>query len=329
MPKIEKTKSGSYRVRVYIGKDEQGRKHWKSFTGTDKRRLQMIAAQYSNDHREYKQETVGSLIEAYVREKAAVLSPSTVRGYSTHARMLLQYPAAELPAASLNAQAYQRLINTMAAEGKTAKYISNLKGLLDASLRHAGYNPPPVTLPARQRPETYDPTVADMRHLLKTVEGTELEVPIRLGIHGLRRSEICGLSPDDFAPDHVHVHHAVVQASKGYAEKPTPKNDASDRIVPIDPALYALVMSRGIVSMQPNSLSRAFKRALRSAGLPDFRFHDLRHFFASYMHDQGFSDAQIQAMGGWKTDSVMKRVYRYALQDEGTKKRAARALSAL
>lgn len=328
--KIERLKSGSYRIRVYVGKDKDGRKHWKSITGSDKRHLQMLAAQYSNDHRTYCGETIGDLIDSYVCGKAAVLSPSTVRGYTTHARMIRRYPVAGLQASALTAQAYQRQINQWAAEGKTAKYISNLKGLIDASLRHAGYNSPPVTLPARQRPDTYDPTVDDVRRLLKAVQGTDMDAPVRLGIHGLRRSEICGLTVEDFSPDHVHVHRAVVQAAKGYATKPMPKTDLSDRYVPIDRDLYDTVVRNGYtVAVTPNSLSRSFKRVLRGAGLPDFRFHDLRHFFAAYMHDRGFSDAQIQAFGGWKTDAVMKRVYRYAMQDDGTKKRAAEALSEL
>jgi integrase len=46
------------------------------------------------------------------------------------------------------------------------------------------------------------------------------------------------------------------------------------------------------------------------------RFHDLRHYFASYLHDKGFSDAEIMSLGGWKTDHVMKRVYRHAIKDK-------------
>ena len=54
--------------------------------------------------------------------------------------------------------------------------------------------------------------------------------------------------------------------------------------------------------------------------IPSFGVHRLRHFFASYMHDLGYSDAIIQALGGWSTDNVMKSVYRHALNEDEARK---------
>ena len=51
--------------------------------------------------------------------------------------------------------------------------------------------------------------------------------------------------------------------------------------------------------------------------MPHFRFHDLRHFFASYCHNVlKLSDAQIQKLGGWKTDHVMKKIYITSMEDQ-------------
>ena len=52
------------------------------------------------------------------------------------------------------------------------------------------------------------------------------------------------------------------------------------------------------------------------AGLPDMRFHDLRHYQASILHALGVPDAYIMQRGGWKTDSTLKRVYRHAMRDK-------------
>ena len=43
--------------------------------------------------------------------------------------------------------------------------------------------------------------------------------------------------------------------------------------------------------------------------------HDLRHYSASILHAIGIPDQYIMARGGWKTDNVMKRVYRDTLSD--------------
>ena len=56
-----------------------------------------------------------------------------------------------------------------------------------------------------------------------------------------------------------------------------------------------------------------------SLGIPRFPFHKLRHFFASYMHDLGYSDKQIQEFGGWKSDHIMKSVYQHAMDMQEVK----------
>ena len=50
-----------------------------------------------------------------------------------------------------------------------------------------------------------------------------------------------------------------------------------------------------------------------------FRFHDLRHYSASIMHAIGIPDQYIMARGGWKTDTVLKAVYRNVINDEQKK----------
>ena len=39
----------------------------------------------------------------------------------------------------------------------------------------------------------------------------------------------------------------------------------------------------------------------------------MRHFCVAYLHKMGFTDEQIMQWGGWSTDYVMKRAYRYNL----------------
>ena len=70
------------------------------------------------------------------------------------------------------------------------------------------------------------------------------------------------------------------------------------------------------VGLHPEQVSNRFRRAVCSCGCPQhFRFHDLRHYYVSIAHALGVPDAYIMAMGGWKTDNVMHRVYRDTLPD--------------
>jgi integrase len=54
-------------------------------------------------------------------------------------------------------------------------------------------------------------------------------------------------------------------------------------------------------------LRRAFERAIKAAGLVPFRFHDLRHTFASRLAMQGANDRTLMALGGWKSPAMLSR----------------------
>ena len=52
-----------------------------------------------------------------------------------------------------------------------------------------------------------------------------------------------------------------------------------------------------------------FKKALSDAGIGDFRFHDLRHTAATYLAQQGATEQQLRAIGGWKSNVVSRYVH--------------------
>ena len=50
---------------------------------------------------------------------------------------------------------------------------------------------------------------------------------------------------------------------------------------------------------------KAFPKAVRAARIQDFRFHDLRHTFASRLAMEGVDLLTIKDLGGWKTLSMV------------------------
>jgi integrase len=70
-------------------------------------------------------------------------------------------------------------------------------------------------------------------------------------------------------------------------------------------------------------VSKHFRRAARGAGLKDFRFHDLRHHGAATALNANFSAPIVQALGGWKTERMMRR---YAAVTDPTLRAAAEAV---
>ena len=71
-----------------------------------------------------------------------------------------------------------------------------------------------------------------------------------------------------------------------------------------------------IVALVPTSVTNFVHAALKTAGLPHFRFHDLRHYQASILHAMGVPDKYIMERGGWKTDSTLKNIYQHTMSDK-------------
>jgi integrase len=56
-----------------------------------------------------------------------------------------------------------------------------------------------------------------------------------------------------------------------------------------------------------HNLERYWRPALQAAGIPDFRFHDLRHTFASRLAMDGVDLYTVQRAGGWRTQVMVQR----------------------
>jgi integrase len=56
----------------------------------------------------------------------------------------------------------------------------------------------------------------------------------------------------------------------------------------------------------------AWQNAVRKAGLTDFRFHDLRHTWASWHRQAGTSCDELKELGGWKSRVMVDRYAKFA-----------------
>ena len=71
--------------------------------------------------------------------------------------------------------------------------------------------------------------------------------------------------------------------------------------------IYVFVNSKGNPIQSLNS--KLWKKAVREAGLLDFRWHDLRHTWASWLAQKGVPIHTLKEMGGWES---LEMVQRYA-----------------
>lgn len=71
-----------------------------------------------------------------------------------------------------------------------------------------------------------------------------------------------------------------------------------------------------LVPMTRSQVYFRFTRLIEKAGLKPMTYHDLRHVNASVMALLQVPDKYAQERGGWKTDTVMKKVYTHTFGQE-------------
>lgn len=260
--------------------------------------------------------TVGDAMQRYIDLKENVIAPSTVRGYSNYIK---RYPKEfkDKDLLSLSLTDIQDIVNKFAYK-YSGKYVHNLYGLLSASLRlfRPELNIDSITLPKIVKKPAYTPVDEDVEKLLSIIEGTDYEIPIALAAFGMRRSEICALTIDDLHEGYLIVDKTLVENKHGKWTINRTNTKSEVRRVYIPESLERKIREKGyIFNHTPSSLTRRMRQVLKEAGLPHFTPHKLRHYYASISHTLGVPDVYIMQAGGWKTDHVMKSVYRHALQD--------------
>ncbi len=71
---------------------------------------------------------------------------------------------------------------------------------------------------------------------------------------------------------------------------------------------------------------KPFRAAVNAAGILDLRFHDLRHSAATYLAQQGATEQQLRAIGGWKSNVVSRYVHLAAEDSRGALEKLAKKI---
>jgi len=200
--------SGNFRVLALDYTDPDGKRHYKSFTAPTKKEARMLADEWKLSKKRNRAENISVrvAVQRYKDMKAAVLSPSTLRGYAGLLRTHFQGDFGSTRLNELNSQIVQIWISDL-SKRLSPKTVRNAYALLTAALdMFAPDLSIRVQLPARKHPELYCPNDADIQRLLAESAGTDLETAILLAAFGpLRRGEICALTSRDIKGNTITV----------------------------------------------------------------------------------------------------------------------------
>lgn len=125
---------------------------------------------------------------------------------------------------------------------------------------------------------------------------------------GLRKSNVTNLKwcDVDLVKKHALIHPDESKTSRAI---PVPLNDTAVEVIrkQIGKHVEFVFTYQGNRILQVNT--KAWKKALKRAGITNFRWHDLRHTWASWHVQNGTSLQELQQLGGW---SSYEMVLRYA-----------------
>lgn len=243
---------------------------------------------------------------------------------------------------------YSTLMTDKELSAKTVKYIHNvLKVALKAAVDNKIIDDNPclkAKTPKVPKFQSQLLSLEELKTLLSEIEGDRYETEIKLAaMLGLRKGEVLGIKRSDLDTTkhtlHIQRQVSIVRDNTidknglYYGIKPL-KSESSDRVLFLSQEIESLILRKdefnrgqkkilqgayqdndliccnddGTV-MSPQTLYHAFKRILARCGLPNVRFHDLRHSYATLCIDLNIPLKVISQNLGHSSTAVTDAVY--------------------
>lgn len=293
--------------------------------------------------------TVGAYLHEWLAHARGRVRAATYEGYEALIRCHALPALGEVRLAELSPLRLQRLYHELMSDHHdrplSSGTVLNLHLVLTQALGQAARwqlvsaNPAAGAQPPR--PRRKEPVVVDValtQRLLAASAGTRLELPAAMALAtGMRRGEILALRWREVSDDlTVAQVRATLQTSRGGLVFEKPKTARSKRAVALPEFLrpyleaqrtrqaalrdtegwveHGLVVTReNGAPFNPDSLSSAWRRLLKSKGLPTVRFHDLRHAHATLMLLQGVHPKVVSERLGHASIGITLDLYSHLL----------------
>ena len=160
-------------------------------------------------------------------------------------------------------------------------------------------------------------TVEQAEALLRELPAHQRDVVLFTLATGLRQSNVLRL---EWSHVNLESGHAWVDADQSKNRRPI--------AVPLN--LKALEILRRQIGKHPARVftyagrpldranTHAWQKALKRAGIENFRWHDLRHTWATWHRQSGTPTHELQRLGGWRTSVMVERYAHLAPDHLGT-----------
>jgi integrase len=352
---IRKKKNGRWVATLTVGYDANGKQKRLSFSGKTQAEVRDALERAKADRGKGVLVANANLgFEAYFAQylefKRGHVRHNTYKSLEYLGRLHLVPRLGKIPLSKLTALNVQGFVTDMLRDGKGPHVVAGAMRVLKMALRQAlrwdliGRNPADnVKPPKLEREEMKVWTGEEAARFLRVAEGHRLYAVFYLALcTGMRKGELVGLRWEDvnFAASSLVVRNNLIRIDGKLTLQP-PKTNSSRRLIHLPPDAIAVLEEHrtrqeserrevgdiwedsGMVftseigtMLDPSNLSGFFKRLIKQAGVPDIRFHDLRHTCASLLFRMGIPAKVVSDRLGHANVGFTLQVYTHIYDEQ-------------
>ncbi|HEY7308245.1 MAG TPA: tyrosine-type recombinase/integrase [Gemmataceae bacterium] len=344
---IKQMPNGTFKARMsYV--DGQGKRHQPTaYFETKKKALAWLHEQHAKHDRgqlaDSGRRTVGAWLAEWLTMKKPQVEVRSWDNWESHVRLHLAPIIGRTPLAKLRPSHVAAMYSTLEEQGVSSAMRKKVGVTLSMAMADAVRMQYLASNPATaiKKPKTKEPDIrpldAEQARAFLTATATDrLHALYVLALDtGMRQGELFGLHwPEiDFASGVVTIKQSLEERD-GHHRLKEPKTASSRRRIEVTPATIAalnahrqqmlkaglyrpdgpvFVDTEGNWLRKSNVRRRSFAKALKKAGLPPVRFHDLRHTAATLMLLSGINVKAVAATLGHSKASTTLNIYAHKL----------------
>ena len=297
--------------------------------------------------------TLGQWLDIWLAEyKEGTIRPSTMKSYRQFIDCYIKPQLGHKQVSLITSQDIQRMYRRLKKEGRIHEHAEDGYGLSDATVNHihtmlhgamkdavqAHIIPKnPTEGPTAPKPNYKPKRILNEQELdtfMETIRQDEVwyEFFYTELMTGLRRGEICGLMWKDFDEKKgtLKVCRTLHSKKMGVFALGDTKTSKGMRTIILPQSIVELLRQRKKRAISqwifphptspelpanPDSAYRRLKVLLQQAGLPDIRFHDLRHTFATHALASGVDAKTLSGILGHTNASFTLDTYTHVTSD--------------
>lgn len=345
MASIKKRPNGTYQATIYAGRDANGKQLFKYVTKNSLKECKAAARKIEQEIQEGRLTDLDNMrvvawIEKYLEISKNGYASGTIGLYKTYLDTYYAPYFKQMKLKQVNEIIIKQLQNELLEDQQNSS-VRRIMGALKKILKEAlgDYSPArKVPLPKENKSCAKAPTTEEFSQIYESIKGTRYEIPVLLSAWcGFRREEIFALRPDDFDFENntIRIDEAYAKNDEGKYVFGPPKSANGYRIKRVPK--YLMDMLKPLVQQntgkvvkikkdnspvfaylgRPDTFSsrygQLFKRKKRQ-NIPKYRFQDLRHYHATWLHENGYPDSYAAAAMG-QTPDVFRNIYQHLRPD--------------